>query len=401
MSNAPRILVTDAFRGSAIAIIRSLGRAGYQVIAADEKPDSAGFKSRYAHEALVYPSPEQSPEGFLEFMLEAARSRSIDLIIPVTDFAIQPLAAARASFAGLTRLALPTDDALAVVTDKSKTIRLAQSLGIPVPRTFYVDTVQEALDAARQLSWPLVLKPQSSKKRSGDQRIESFEVGYANSAAQLQQAMARYQGKCTVLLQELLQGGGYGVEFLAHQGEPLAVFAHRRLREVPLTGGVSSFRESIVPDPQMYAHAARLVRALGWTGLAMVEFKGAGTRAVLMEVNGRVWGSLPLATASGMDFPLLLARLYLDGPQAVTPQLDYRYTVGLKCRDLPRDLSWMRRVLLRRNKYPFLPIPGRLAIFRALAGMLDPRNRFDLFCLEDPWPALADMRSITRKLRKA
>jgi NAD(P)-dependent dehydrogenase (short-subunit alcohol dehydrogenase family) len=40
-----RILVTDAERGSAIAFVRSLARAGYEVTAAGAVPPRGGFSS--------------------------------------------------------------------------------------------------------------------------------------------------------------------------------------------------------------------------------------------------------------------------------------------------------------------------------------------------------------------
>ena len=42
-----KVLVTDAGRGCSIATIRSLGRAGYKVIAGDADPRSIGFRSRF------------------------------------------------------------------------------------------------------------------------------------------------------------------------------------------------------------------------------------------------------------------------------------------------------------------------------------------------------------------
>ena len=56
--DAPSVLVTDAARGSALAIIRSLGRAGYRVVAADASPRALGFRSRFAHARVVTPPPE-------------------------------------------------------------------------------------------------------------------------------------------------------------------------------------------------------------------------------------------------------------------------------------------------------------------------------------------------------
>src|SRR2546427_12019380 len=94
----PTILVTDAGWGSAIAIIRSLGRRGWRVIAADSDHHSLGFRSRYARERLLYPSPETAPEEFITTLLQAAVERNIDLIIPVTDAVILPLSAARERF---------------------------------------------------------------------------------------------------------------------------------------------------------------------------------------------------------------------------------------------------------------------------------------------------------------
>ena len=60
------------------------------------------------------------------------------------------------------------------------------------------------------------------------------------------------------------------------------------------------------------AHAAlmerseALLRAIGWEGPAMVEYRydEATGAAVLMEINGRLWGSLPLAGHAGAEFAL-------------------------------------------------------------------------------------------------
>ena len=90
----------------------------------------------------------------------------------------------------------------------------------------------------------------------------------------------------------LAPGDGIGVELLMDHGRPLAAFQHRRIQEVPPTGGASALRESVELDPDLYDHAVALLRELGWTGLAMVEFRrGADGVGNLMEINGRVWGS--------------------------------------------------------------------------------------------------------------
>ena len=112
------------------------------------------------------------------------------------------------------------------------------------------------------------------------------------------------------------QGGeALGVSLLFNQNaEPRALFVHKRLREYPLSGGPSTLRESVV-RPEVAELAVRLLRALNWFGLAMVEFKVDPRDGVpkLMEVNPKLWGSLSLAIASGVDFPALLYRLAMRG----------------------------------------------------------------------------------------
>ena len=101
------VLVTDAGRGSAIAIIRALGRSGYRVLAADSRADSLGFKSRYVARSFVYPDPRYKSAEFRSSIEQIVESEIVDLIIPVTDLAMQPLAAERQRFAGKTQLAIP------------------------------------------------------------------------------------------------------------------------------------------------------------------------------------------------------------------------------------------------------------------------------------------------------
>lgn len=397
-ADRPVALVTDADRGSAVAIIRSLGRRGWRVIAADSSPHSLGFRSRYAAERLIYPDPAHDPGGMVDALHAAIAGRGVDLLIPVTDDVLLPLAAARERFAGLCQVALPDDAQLTASADKWQTLELARTLDVPIPPSQLVHTVAEAHEAAQALSWPVVLKPQRSRLVDAQRGVDVLEVAYAASPADLVRAMSRFEGRCPVLLQEYCPGTGHGVELLAYQGHPLAAFQHKRLHEVPITGGASSLRQSVPLDPTLYEYARRLVAALKWTGLIMVEFKVGPKGALLMEINGRIWGSLPLAVFSGMDFPARLADLLLYGPSSLPAEPDTHYRVGVKARNLEKDIVWMLAVLTGRRRYPFLVTPKRWEALAALPGLLDPRIRSDTLTWDDPGPALAELPKIVRKL---
>jgi len=186
----------------------------------------------------------------------------------------------------------------------------------------------------------------------------------------------------------------------------LQAFQHRRLAEIPVTGGASAWRESTELDPELLEHTRALIRALNWTGLVMVEFK-RGRRPWLVEINGRVWGSLPLACLAGVDFPGALAELYC--PSSASPHANGTngtngahalatpgYRVGLRAYNLELMLSWIAQVMLGRARHPWLPRPGRARAFSALAGLLDPAQKSDLSGGRDPTPRLYEAVRIAR-----
>jgi predicted ATP-grasp superfamily ATP-dependent carboligase/thymidylate kinase len=394
-----RVLVTDAARGSAVSIIRSLGRRGMHVIAADSNARSPGFSSRYTAEQLRYPPPDESPEEMVEALLAAARARRIDLIVPATDETILPLAAARERFEGVSRLALPDASALATSHDKMATVELVATLGVPVPRTELVSTVDEAVSAAAELGWPVVLKPRFSRILRNGRGIERYVVSYAADEGELAEEMGLLEGRCDVLLQEYCAGEAHGVEVLAHEGRPLAAFQHRRLREVPITGGASSFRESVALDPLLFSYSSRLLAALEWTGLAMVEFKVGANGPWLMELNGRIWGSLPLAVKSGVDFPAGLADVCLGNVPGPDHRPDTSYDVGVRSRNLDLEVIWIGSTLRRARRYPGVPAPRRREAVAAALRLVYPRDGFDILAREDPRPGLVELVRIAGKLR--
>ena len=382
------IVVTDSHLGSALAVIRSLGQAGHRIVAAGSERPSPGFYSRHTAERVVYPSPDDDPDGAVDALLAAASDQGADLIVPVTDRIIFPLCAARDRLPAGCRLALACGDALELAHDKDATLRLAARLGVPAPRTVTIHDKAAVRDAAAGMRWPVVVKPSS---------LHDSEVAYAQSAEDLVLRVRQLGGE-TGLVQEYCSGTGVGVELLAHEGRPLAAFQHRRLREVPITGGASSLRESVPLDPVLYEYSVRLLRELEWTGLAMVEFKLTPDGPRLMEINGRIWGSLPLAVRAGMDFPALMADLFLSGPPPADAAPLTDYEVGVRSRNLELDVVWVGSVLRRRRRYPFLEAPPRRDALRAAVGWLSPRDGFDVMSARDPRPGFAELSRIAFKL---
>jgi predicted ATP-grasp superfamily ATP-dependent carboligase len=110
-------------------------------------------------------------------------------------------------------------------------------------------------------------------------------------------------------IEEYVSGEGYGCSVLYKNGEYIAHFTHKRLRDKIATGGTSTFRKAAKHEG-IEAAAKTIFSTLAWTGLAMCEFKVCPNTGKFwfIEVNPRMWGSISLAIESGVEFPYL-ARL--------------------------------------------------------------------------------------------
>ncbi len=302
-----KVLVTDGESRAALAITRSLGRAGHHVLVGERRPRSLAGSSRFCAGSIVYPDPSRDEPAFIDHLARVTRERNIDVVMPVTDITTMSIAAGRVRFGP--HCAIPLADAAAVeeAADKAALMKTALRLGVPVPHTWFVDSVDEALECP-DLVYPLVIKSHRSRVRTaGGWRATS--VRYASNSADLRRdLMDRSPHEYPLLLQEKIQGPGVGVFMCYDRGEPIATFSHRRIREKPPTGGVSVLSESIAVNPEARAYSERLLGALRWHGVAMVEFKEDlhDGHPKLMEINGRFWGSLQLSVDAGVDFPVIL-----------------------------------------------------------------------------------------------
>lgn len=394
-----KVLVLDAHSTAALAVVRSLGRRGIPVDVAGEEADFLlAFRSRHAGRKLLYPGASADLRAFLEFFRGLLGAGGYDYVLPVTDRSIVPLHERGRDLPGAERLVLPEKSRLEAVLDKEKTLRLAREEGVPVPATSVWGEAGFALPA----EFPLVVKSRFSRHLEGERLAADPGVVFVRGREDLEKVCREREALIPrPLVQETIVGEGYGFFVLAREGEPLLAFAHRRLREEDPRGSRSSCCESVVPDPEMENSALKLIRRLGWTGVAMVEFKRDRRDGIfkLMEVNGRFWGSLPLALAAGADFPYALLRM-LEGK----PVPGYAPRPGVRARYLRADLE--RLISVFRGAPPGWtgPFPGRLETLGAvLVDFARPGTSGFTLTLDDPRPGLAELarflfRDLPRRL---
>lgn len=387
------VLILDANQRSALAVTRSLGRdSRIKLFTADATPSSLAGSSRFTYRHVHCPSSTTEPDKFLDWLVDFTQNHDVDYLCPVTETTSQLCLMARDR---LHHCKLPfTDlDTLSALANKWRLVNLAEKVGVPYPRSQLFSNGAECL-AQLPDRYPVVVKPCTSRIWLGDSWLNSA-VHVANSPDQLRVLLAEqpYLQHHPFMLQEFIPGHGAGIFALYDQGQAVTFFAHRRIREKPPGGGVSVFSESVEPNPRMLELAKRLLDAVGWHGVAMVEFRVTPSgEPFLMEVNTRFWGSLQLAIDAGVDFPHLLYRITCGEQVAPVPT----YHTGRRLRWLLGDLDSLYLTLRDRDQFS----PAQK--WRRLLDFLtpDPRaTRHEVNRWSDPAPAWHELRQYLSALR--
>jgi predicted ATP-grasp superfamily ATP-dependent carboligase len=317
----PIAIVTDALWRKSVSAIRALGNGGYKVFAMGDSRLTTGFYSRYTTRRFLGPTAANDADGFGEILrqaVEAAQGEPVALL-PMEDATCEWLIARGADLPPNVRWLLPHAEGFAVARDKARTQAAARELGIPCPATLAPSSPEELqqMIAANRME-DFVLKPRTGSGSSGIvygehiRRINSQEHWHTHGPLILQERIPS-------------EGEARGVSYLYDgAGRSLAAFAHRRLRQYPVSGGPSTQRESVALD-ELHEYSRRLLDSLNWRGPAMVEWKVHPTtrRPMLLEINPRFWGSLALAVAAKADFPVWYATAALDRPGPMAGN-DYR-----------------------------------------------------------------------------
>ncbi len=375
----PRIVVTVA---------RSLHRHGVRCIVAVPPGQSLRVSSK-AISATFQLVGSVAEAATLLRLLAAAEQAA--WIAPTSDGALSIVGHDYDQLSRVAAIGCPRPKIVARVLDKSRTLAAAERCGVPIPKSAVIPSVQDLDSAVSALRFPLVAKPGDK----GAKPAHDFKTRTFASEGELRAAFAANASfGAGLLFQQYEPGHGVGVELLMHSGAPVAHFQHRRLSELPPSGGVAVVAISEPPDSALLEHSVRLLRELEWEGVAMVEFRHDPTSgtAALMEVNGRFWGSIALPVAAGVDFPLYAWQI-AQGIQPVPPG-SYRH--GLRVR-------WTAGALQRFGHGEGLA-SGQPGIVRGSTHQLlsdfHPSTRSALWSWSDPMPALQETTSVlTRALK--
>lgn len=343
-----RALVLASRMPPSLTTIRSLGRQGVPVTAGGQAAYWPGMLSRYADDVYYHPDPKADCEAFLTHLIAFLERHPHDIVFPVTDPLVVLLSRERERVER-TGAVVATEDweALDRVNDKAKLYRLTRRLDITQPETHLPRSLDDVEEVADKVSYPALVKPRS--KSVWDDGEYHMHVARVTDAVHSPTALRKQYHETLAanphlaenppMVQSYVPGDIWDIGTLAHKGEVVRCFQYRLARTYPSAGGVGALNRAIEPEPAMLEPAEQIVDALDWTGPIQFEYiRRRDGEFVLMDVNGRYWGSLEMAKRGGVDVPWLHYRqLAGDPPER---RLDYRTDVSYQ-KVVYGDLPWL------------------------------------------------------------
>jgi predicted ATP-grasp superfamily ATP-dependent carboligase len=286
--------------------------------------------SRYARARAVVPDSIADPAEFATAVAERAERCGPLVVYPGREEAIDALLPTGSLPSG-SALPYPRLDGLTVLRDKRSLPEVARAARLATPALLARGSAREVEDA--DVAFPCVVK----SALPGGAPSSALPV---RTRQELRAALAPLADETAVVVQEHVAGPLAAVGLVvASDGSVVARFQQLARRIWPPEAGVSVVATSVAPDAGLVDAAARVLREAEYAGLAQMQFILGPDGPVLLDVNPRFYGSLPLALRAGVNLPAAWHAVAIgDAASAPAP-----YRTGVNYHWLEGDLIAARR----------------------------------------------------------
>lgn len=363
------LIVEDGQSRGALAAARALGAAGHEVGLGGPLRGCASY-SRWCHRYHKITDARRSIDAFVAGISKAVSKEHYETILPAGDPELLALSLHRDRLG--CHFPYPSHDVVVTAMDKKRLCDVATSAGLSVPSTHSFDDYRW-----EELEPPYIVKPRLRFGRtidaitSLDVRITMERDGVRRRAAELEAAGAE------ALVQERREGALLAYACVRHPERGIIARSLQIASHVwPAGRGVSTRAETIPIEEHLAEQIDGLLARLGWEGIAQLQFIRDRSGDHLVDLNGRLYGSLALAINAGANLPV--AWMDPDGSTGADAATGVRY-------------QWLEGDMKRALKQS----SGRTrAVLSALGYMRGSHG--PVASLNDPKPMFGEMMRVMR-----
>jgi predicted ATP-grasp superfamily ATP-dependent carboligase len=283
----PGALVTDGQERWSVAVCRSLHGAGFRVAAAADFAPGVAHWSRFCDVRLTVPDPHADALRYALALEQAVSGRRYSVLLPCGDASVLAVSRYRDLIEPhlAAPLGLPPHEVVVAASDKARLLEAAAAAGIPCPPTAVCSTVDDALAAAAEFGYPVVIKPRSSVYEVDGRVLRTASRG-VDDAAELARVARGFGDPC--LIQRTDDGVVHSSSGVMADGRLLAFALARYLRTWPPEAGNAALTETIAPPEGLARRVEALMADLRWEGIFELELmSGANGSFAAIDLNPR------------------------------------------------------------------------------------------------------------------
>ena len=277
---------------------------------------------------------------------------------------------------------MPDHHIVETLLDKNKFYSYVKKNNLPVPKSFFINSLADAKVAANQLSYPAIIKPAVKNQKWNDfTHLKAFDIDSPSSLLRIYKTYSSFTN--SFIAQKWIEGDDTNYFtcncYFDRNSKPLVTFTTQKLRQWPPKTGQACFGFE-VKNEQVLETTIELFEKINFYGLAYLEMKkdANNNQYYIIEANiCRPTGRSATAEASGVSY---LYTMYCDAIGRPLPQNIIQKYKKTKWIHLRRD---MQSAFFHFHKKELKPINW-------LKSYKGPKT-FALFSWKDPKPFIGDI----------
>ena len=248
-----KVIVVGCGTGG-LAIIRGLSLfKEVEIIALAHAPSEIGCFSRYVRQSFHCPHPGREEAAFIEFLLSHGEQWKGALLIEAGDYMAVAVSRHKQRLQQYYRTAITDWPILKRFIEKSDLYQLAAECGVPYPKTFHPQTMEQLETVCDLIPYPCILKPVNSHVFFSRYGVKNLE---ATDRASLIRGFQRcLSDQLDVVVQEVIPGPDSCLErletYVNSKGRFSARFFVNKLRQHPPKFGVMRVGYSVARNEEV------------------------------------------------------------------------------------------------------------------------------------------------------
>jgi len=235
-------------------------------------------------------------DDLIDFLINLGRQDKYNnwLLMPTDDYYVRIISQNKKELNRYFTVTVDDWELINIFFNKRNSYPLAQAAGLPIPKTFYPDSLRDLKRMIPDISFPCIIKPAVMLYFYRHFKKKVFVCNDQASLERNYQTAAKVIDPQGLMIQEIIPGSSehqYSVGIFFDRDKSYNYLVARRKRQHPVDFGNATTYAETVDIPILVEYAHKILAKAKFFGLCEVEFKYDARDQLFkfLEVNPRTW----------------------------------------------------------------------------------------------------------------